>query len=145
MCVNCWSEAQLRWRLREKAKAKATATRLASAKAKVTAQAGESKGCAGGEGTLGEEGLAGDTQYNMRAAYVYLGGWRILFLYVCEWSMWNMLPDIILCCEVEFVTYGQMAREVEQYNGADSAHGLQHKRIHAYEARARKRKCTCDS
>ncbi len=48
----------LRVRLEEeKAKAKATATLLGSAKAKVTVQAGESKGCAGGEGTLGRDGL----------------------------------------------------------------------------------------
>ena len=44
---------------------------------KATVKAGESKGCAGGEGTLGEEGLVGDRQYKMSVAYFYLGGWRI--------------------------------------------------------------------
>ena len=87
---------------------------MGSAKAKVTVQAGESKGCAGGEGTLGEGSLLGNRQYNMRVAYFYMGGWRTLLLYVCDWNMWNMPPDIILCCGVELFTYGQMSREVQQ-------------------------------
>ena len=55
-------------------------------------QVGE-KGCAGGQGTLGQDRLVGDSQY------FYLGG---------------LPPDLFLCCEAEVVTYGHMTREAQQ-------------------------------
>ena len=62
-------------------------------------QAGESKGCAVGEGTPGQDVVLADRQYKMRVAYFYRGG---------------LPPDLLLCCEAEAVSYGHITRELQQ-------------------------------
>ena len=109
-----------------------------------TAGTGKGKGCAGGsgkgkgygtdtgskgnsrgKGKPAEEVLVGHGLQKFRVERVNLGGWRKRIKYVYEWNMWNMPADLILCCEVDVVTYEQMAQEVQKREPADSPEAVQ--------------------
>jgi hypothetical protein len=58
-------------------------------------------------------------------ACINLGGWRKRIKYVYEWNMWNMPADLILCCEVDVVTYEQMTQEVQKWEPPDTPAAVQ--------------------
>jgi len=145
--TNSWTEPHLRWRLRATSGARRGQTaccldgegagKQRTGKIKGKGSAGGHgkgkgygadrgyKGCAGGKATLAEEALVGDGHQNIRAACINLGGWRKRIRYVYTWNMWNMPAAIILCCEVDVVTYEQMTQEVQKLEEADSAEVVQ--------------------
>jgi hypothetical protein len=90
---------------RPKAKAKAKVSLAAGAKAKGYGAGSGSRGCVGGKGALGEDAPVGNRHYKMRVARINLGGWRKRIRYAYEWNMWNMPADLVLCCEMDVLTY----------------------------------------
>ena len=84
-----------------------------------------SKGYRRGKGKRAQEPLVGTGHQKFRVACINLGGWRKRIKYVYEWNMWNMPADLILCCEVDVVTYEQMTQEVQKWEPPDSPAAVQ--------------------
>jgi hypothetical protein len=63
-------------RHKNKGKGNTVSTLVARAKCKGYGASGDSKCCAGGEGTSGEDALVADRHYKMGVACINLGGWR---------------------------------------------------------------------
>ena len=84
-----------------------------------------SQGYIRGKGKPAQEALVGHGHQKYRVACINLGGLKKRIRYVYEWNMWNMLADLILCCEVDEVMYEQMTNKVQKWNPANSPEAVQ--------------------